>query len=182
MKVLGLDIGTNSVGWALVDHSEKKILGAGVRVIPTPQDILSDFGKGNSVSQTAERTRYRSMRRLRERYLLRRERLHRVLNVLQYLPPHYASQIDFEKAPGKFLPGTEPKLAYKPCSTRPGAKKEYEFIFRGAFEEMLEDFRKHQPNLLVDKEGQERLIPYDWTLYYLRRKARSEEHTSELQS
>lgn len=171
MKVLGLDIGTNSVGWALVDHSEKKILGAGVRVIPMSQDILSEFGKGNSVSQTAERTRYRSMRRLRERYLLRRERLHRVLNVLQYLPPHYASQIDFEKAPGKFLPGTEPKLAYKPCSTRPGAKKEYEFIFRGAFEEMLEDFRKHQPNLLVDKEGQERLIPYDWTLYYLRRKA-----------
>jgi CRISPR-associated endonuclease Csn1 len=55
------------------------------------QDILGEFGKGNSVSQTAARTDYRGVRRLRERFLLRRERLHRVLNVLNFLPKHYAS-------------------------------------------------------------------------------------------
>jgi hypothetical protein len=60
------------------------------------QDILGEFGKGNSVSQTAARTDYRGVRRLRERFLLRRERLHRVLNVLNFLPKHYASQIDFK--------------------------------------------------------------------------------------
>lgn len=30
--VLGLDIGANSVGWAVVDHSNQKIIDAGVRV------------------------------------------------------------------------------------------------------------------------------------------------------
>ena len=71
-KSLGLDLGTNSIGWALIEQNfkDKKgaILGIGTRIIPMSQDILSDFGKGNSVSQTAERTRLRSTRRLRERH------------------------------------------------------------------------------------------------------------------
>ena len=80
--ILGLDLGTNSIGWALIkqDFENKKgeILGMGSRIIPMGQD---EFGKGNSVSRTADRTRFRSIRRLRERGLLRRERLHRVLNI-----------------------------------------------------------------------------------------------------
>jgi hypothetical protein len=35
-------------------------------------------------TQTAARTSYRGIRRIRERHLLRRERLHRVLNVLDF--------------------------------------------------------------------------------------------------
>mgnify|MGYP002370751001 CR=1 FL=1 len=93
-NILGLDLGTNSIGWALIQHDAEqqqgKILGMGSRIIPMSQDILGDFGKGNSVSQTADRTRFRSVRRLRERQLLRRERLHRLLNVLGFLPHHYA--------------------------------------------------------------------------------------------
>ncbi|MBI1780635.1 MAG: hypothetical protein HYR66_04625, partial [Sphingobacteriales bacterium] len=93
-NILGLDLGTNSIGWALIEQNfeekQGQILGMGSRVTPMSQDILGEFGKGNSVSQTAERTSYRSTRRLRERYLLRRERLHRVLNVLGFLPTHYA--------------------------------------------------------------------------------------------
>jgi hypothetical protein len=58
------------------------------------QDILGNFDAGNSVSQAAERTVFRGTRKLRERFLLRRERLHRVLhlkmdgNTLQHLLPH----------------------------------------------------------------------------------------------
>src|SRR5690554_6700203 len=115
-RILGLDLGTNSIGWALVEHDfenkEGKILGMGSRIIPMTQDIKDEFGKGDSISQTAERTSFRSIRRLRERHLLRRERLHRVLNVLEFLPGHYASQIDFSKRLGKINPETEPKLAY----------------------------------------------------------------------
>src|SRR5690606_32779085 len=115
-NILGLDLGTNSIGWALVEQDfakkDGKILGMGSRIIPMSQDILGEFGKGNSVSQTAERTGYRGTRRLRERHLLRRERLHRVLNILDFLPEHYAQQIDFEKRLGKFMEDTEPKLAY----------------------------------------------------------------------
>jgi CRISPR-associated endonuclease Csn1 len=58
--ILGLDIGTNSIGWALtqLEFEQKygKILGIGSRIIPMTQDVLGKFGEGNSISQTAERT------------------------------------------------------------------------------------------------------------------------------
>ncbi|WP_346984798.1 type II CRISPR RNA-guided endonuclease Cas9 [Chryseobacterium sp. POE27] len=162
-NILGLDLGTNSIGWALVnqdfDNKQGEILGMGSRIIPMSQDILGDFGKGNSVSQTAERTKYRSVRRLRERFLLRRERLHRVLNILNFLPEHYASQIDFEKRFGKFRVETEPKLAWK------NIDGQFSFLFQDSFNEMLEDFKVN---------GQDLKIPYDWTIYYLRKKALSQ--------
>ena len=160
-NILGLDLGTNSIGWALIkqdfQNKQGEILGMGSRIIPMSQDILGEFGKGNSVSQTASRTQYRGVRRLRERFLLRRERLHRVLNLLKFLPEHYASQIDFEKRFGKFKEETEPKLVYNAN----------EFIFKNSFEEMLSDFQKHQPQLLKN----DKKVPYDWTIYYLRNKA-----------
>ena len=162
-KVLGLDLGTNSIGWALVEQNfeqkEGKILGMGSRIIPMDAAIVGDFDKGNSVSQTAERTGYRGVRRLRERHLLRRERLHRTLNVLNFLPEHYATEIDFAKRYGKFKPETEPKLAYY----------NNEFLFKTSYQEMLEDFKINQPQLV---EGG-KLIPYDWTIYFLRKKALS---------
>jgi len=33
-KILGLDLGTNSIGWAVVDDEQNKILGSGVRIFP----------------------------------------------------------------------------------------------------------------------------------------------------
>lgn len=112
----------------------------GSSIIPMSQDILGDFDKGNSVSQTADRTRLRGVRRLRERHLLRRERLHRVLNVLGFLPEHYSDQIDFKDRLGKFLANTEPKIGYK------GG----DFLFDTSFNEMLEEFRRYQPDFLED--------------------------------
>lgn len=160
-NILGLDLGTNSIGWALIkqdfQNKQGKILGMGSRIIPMSQDLLGDFGKGNSVSQTAARTGYRGVRRLRERFLLRRERLHRVLNILQFLPVHYASQIDFEKRFGKFKEETEPKLVFD----------KNEFVFKNSFEQMLSDFKKHQHQIVEN----DKKVPYDWTIYFLRNKA-----------
>jgi CRISPR-associated endonuclease Csn1 len=159
--ILGLDLGTNSIGWALInqnfDKKEGKILGMGSRIIPMDAGDMGKFAEGATVSKTADRTKYRSVRRLRERFLLRRERLHRVLNLLKFLPEHFASQIDFEKRFGKFKEETEPKLVYD----------KNEFIFKKSFEEMLSDFQKHQPQLLEN----DKKVPYDWTIYYLRNKA-----------
>ena len=93
--ILGLDLGTNSIGWALIEQEQQKIMGLGSRIIPMSQDVLGKFDSGISISQTAERTGFRGIRRLRERHLLRRERLHRVLNILDYLPIFYKSQICF---------------------------------------------------------------------------------------
>lgn len=113
-KILGLDLGTNSIGWAVVNEEviEDKaqltgIEAAGSRIIPMSADIMGDFERGNSVSQTKDRTGYRGTRRLRERFLLRRERLHRVLRIIGALPEHYANAID---KMGKFINGQEPKI------------------------------------------------------------------------
>lgn len=166
-KILGLDLGTNSIGWALIEHDSEnkqgKILGMGSRIIPMSQDIIGKFDEGSSISQTAERTNFRSIRRLRERHLLRRERLHRILNILGFLPEHYKAEIDFDKHFGKFFKEKEPKLAYL----------NKQFIFRNSFEEMLEDFKNHQPELLnrKNRKGEPAKIPSDWTIYYLRKKA-----------
>ena len=173
-RILGLDLGSNSIGWALVqqnfENKQGQIMAAGSRIIPMDQSILGDFEKGNTVSQTAERTTYRSTRRLRERHLLRRERLHRVLHILGFLPPHYDSQIDFSKRYGKFIDDAEPKIAYNKGN----------FIFMDSFNEMIEDFRKHQPQLFYKKSnGEESKIPYDWTIYYLRKKALSQKITQQ---
>jgi CRISPR-associated endonuclease Csn1 len=167
--ILGLDLGTNSIGWALIEKDENdtgRIIDAGSRIIPMSQDMLGKFDSGQSISQTAERTGYRGIRRLRERELLRRERLHRVLNILGFLPSHYANQIDFENRRGKLLPEMEPKLAY----VFNIVKNKADFLFKASFDEMLQEFTDKHPELTANGKK----IPYDWTIYYLRKKALTE--------
>lgn len=165
-RILGLDLGTNSIGSALIQQDfethEGIINDLGVRIIPMDQAELSDYESGNTISKTSERTRLRGARRIRERSLLRRERLHRVLNILGYLPSHYKDSIDFEHHPGKFHEGTEPKIAY--CKNK---ANQFEFLFKDSFFEMVEDFKQYQPSLVESGK----LIPYDWTIYFLRKKA-----------
>lgn len=79
-KILGLDLGTNSIGWAVVNEAEKvgeksSIVKLGVRVNPLTVDELSNFEKGKSITTNADRTMKRSMRRNLQRYKLRRENL-----------------------------------------------------------------------------------------------------------
>ena len=165
--ILGLDLGTNSIGWAVINASKNEedkeqldgINCDGVRIIPMDAAVLGDFDKGNSKSQTADRTQYRSMRRLYERGKLRRERLHRVLALLNFLPLHYSNQLDRY---GKFIAATEPKLPW-----HKDEQGHWTFIFQESFDEMLADFYRNQPELL--SKGQK--VPYDWTIYYLRKKA-----------
>ena len=168
-KILGLDLGTNSIGWALTqqnfEQKEGEIIGIGSRIIPMSQDILGNFDAGQSYSQTAERTGYRSTRKLFQRNVLRRERLHRVLNVLNFLPKHYADAIDFEKHLGQFKEHTEVKLNY-----RKNEHGVYEFIFMDSFQEMIADFESH--NQLTK-------IPLDWTIYFLRKKALTQKISKE---
>lgn len=166
-KILGLDLGTNSIGWAVVNRtfdnegneSIESIEAAGSRIIPMDAAILGDFDKGNSISQTANRRNAKSVRKLYERSVLRRERLNRVLSLMGFLPEHYALQLDRY---GRFLPETEPKLAW-----RKNAQGVYEFMFLDSFREMLEEFRQHNPSFVSGSQK----VPYDWTIYYLRKKA-----------
>lgn len=83
-KVLGLDLGVASIGWALVNEADKdgersSIQKVGVRVVPLNQDEEGDFKKGKSITTNATRTEKRGMRRNIQRYKLRRENLKSIL-------------------------------------------------------------------------------------------------------
>ncbi|MDO4216899.1 MAG: type II CRISPR RNA-guided endonuclease Cas9 [Bacteroidales bacterium] len=83
-KILGLDLGTTSIGWAYVNEAENKeekssIVRLGVRVIPLTTDEQSNFEKGKPITTNADRTLKRSMRRNLQRYKLRRDNLRQLL-------------------------------------------------------------------------------------------------------
>ena len=166
-NIIGLDLGTNSIGWAVIgEDAEKdkhKIKDIGSRIIPMDATQMGDFEKGKSIqTETAQRTIYRSIRRLTERRKLRRERLLRVLHLLNFLPTHYDQAIGWDssdpKTYGKFKDETEPKLAWQPQEAH-----KHTFLFHSSFEEMVSLFKEKHPDINT--------IPLDWTLYYLRKKA-----------
>lgn len=159
-KILGLDLGTNSIGWAVVNENDEKksISHAGSRIIPMDAALQGDFESGNSISQTADRTKARGVRRLFERRALRRERLNRVLNLMGFLPTHYAEQLNRY---GQLKKGLEPKLAW---DIKDGKSN---FLFLSSFNEMTAEFASEHPEFL--SAGKK--VPYDWTIYYLRKKA-----------
>ncbi|MBR6840708.1 MAG: type II CRISPR RNA-guided endonuclease Cas9 [Prevotella sp.] len=79
-KILGLDLGTTSIGWALVnekehDNEKSEIIRLGVRVNPLTVDEKTNFEKGKSITTNADRRMKRSMHRNLQRYKLRRENL-----------------------------------------------------------------------------------------------------------
>lgn len=83
-KILGLDLGTTSIGWALVNEAENQsesssIIKMGVRVNPLTVDEHTNFEKGKAITSNADRTLKRSMRRNLQRYKLRRENLIEIL-------------------------------------------------------------------------------------------------------
>ncbi|MEI9921126.1 MAG: type II CRISPR RNA-guided endonuclease Cas9 [Bacteroidota bacterium] len=85
-KILGLDLGTTSIGWALVNEAESpdersSIIRTGVRVNPLTVDEQTNFEKGRSITSNADRTLKRSMRRNLQRYKLRRNNLIAILKL-----------------------------------------------------------------------------------------------------
>ncbi len=81
-RILGLDLGITSIGWALVEESEKetsKIIKLGVRVNPLTVDEKKNFEKGSPLSTNADRTLKRSARRNLQRFKLRKANLIKLL-------------------------------------------------------------------------------------------------------
>lgn len=176
-KILGLDLGTNSIGWAVVeiDHIKKivRIIALGSRIIPMNAGEVSTFESGGKLkSSTANKTESKSIRKNKARFLLRRDRLHCVLNLLNMLPEHYKLDIEFVdekgKRSGKIIKGREPKMAY--YTDENGNKQ---FNFKEAYAEMEGEFRAAHPELFQTNRhtNKHKRIPYDWTLFYLRKKA-----------
>ncbi|MDX9882999.1 MAG: type II CRISPR RNA-guided endonuclease Cas9 [Prolixibacteraceae bacterium] len=84
-KILGLDLGTNSIGWAIVEKesdSDFQLIEKGVRIFQEGVKIE----KGIESSKAAERTSYRSARRLKYRRKLRKIATLKVLSAYGYCP------------------------------------------------------------------------------------------------
>lgn len=76
-KILGLDLGTNSIGWAVVKEAETNeeksdINGIGVRSIPMAPEEKDNIEKGKAFELNAARRMKRGARRNLQRYKLRR--------------------------------------------------------------------------------------------------------------
>jgi len=103
-KILGLDLGTNSIGWAIVDEGKQEILGMGSRVFP--EGVKAEtIGQGDKeVSKNAARRESRQDRRSYYRKRLRKIKLLRSLIDFDMCPLTH-DELDhwskWEKAKGK---------------------------------------------------------------------------------
>ena len=92
---LGLDLGTNSIGWAAVqlDHGGEPcgLLDIGVRIFPDGRDATSE------TSNAVQRRVARGQRRRRDRYLSRRNRLMQALVSCGLMPDDAAARKELEK-------------------------------------------------------------------------------------
>lgn len=88
MKTLGLDLGTNSIGWAFIDYYENedneksKIIDMGVKIFEAG---LADMGTSKEKSRNAQRREARLARRQRYRRIRRKKKLLHILFNLGFL-------------------------------------------------------------------------------------------------
>ena len=85
-KILGIDTGTNSLGWAIVEKTvdDYNLLDKGVNIF---QEGVKKNEKGKESSKAAERTKHRSARVGYYRRKLRKIRLLRILSDNHLCPP-----------------------------------------------------------------------------------------------
>ncbi len=87
-KILGLDLGSSSIGWAFIEENTEKstIKRLGVRVIPYTGDEKYQFSKGQAISVNKDRTLKRTARKTNFRYKLRKKDLIDVLSQNGMMP------------------------------------------------------------------------------------------------
>lgn len=163
-KVLGLDIGTNSIGAALINLPSKyedygkngNIEWLGSRIVPLDGDYLQKFESGSQAqTKAAFRRGKRSARRLKHRYKLRRTRLIKVFKELGWLDTNF--------------PLDEPRKFKKEITENGYSFKISDYL--PFSEETITEFEKElEINGSKSKKGIS-IVPEDWIVYYLRKKA-----------
>lgn len=95
-KILGLDLGVTSIGWAVTEETEKNkaILGLGSRIIPLSPDDKDEFASGNKISKNQKRTTKRTQRKGYDRYQQRREKLKKILSDNDMFPDSQLFKLD----------------------------------------------------------------------------------------
>lgn len=82
-KILGLDLGTNSIGWALIEVDENnipiRIIAMGSRIIPLTTSDKEEFQRGLSITKNQSRTVSRTQRKGYDRKQLKKSDLKKLL-------------------------------------------------------------------------------------------------------
>lgn len=102
-RILGLDLGTNSIGWAIREtenEGAKQIIGKGVRIFS--EGVKSE--KGIESSRAAERTGYRSARKIKYRRKLRKYETLKVLSLNGMCPLSIEEVEEWKKSGFKKYP------------------------------------------------------------------------------
>ena len=94
-RVLGLDLGVSSIGWALIDLKEDReyIAGMGSRIVPLSVEDDKEFTKGVAISKNQNRTQRRTQRKGYDRFQQRRALLVEALKKRQMLPDESLARI-----------------------------------------------------------------------------------------
>lgn len=89
MKILGLDLGVGSIGWAVIetddDFNPIKILGMGSRIVSLSVDENKSFTQVKGVTKCAERTTNRTARKMLNRLQDRKSALYYKLSSLNMI-------------------------------------------------------------------------------------------------
>lgn len=89
-KILGLDLGTNSIGWALIEIDEYNIpihiIAMGARIIPLSASDKEEFQRGLSITKNQSRTVSRTQRKGYDRKQLKKNDLKKILNKYNIFP------------------------------------------------------------------------------------------------
>lgn len=121
-RVLGLDLGSSSLGWAIIEErsteiltdggspQKDKIVALGSRIIPFNGDEGTQFSKGQALTKNADRTAKRAQRKGYDRYQLRRALL---LEALSRMGMYTGSTLKLSKLA---LWGLRAKAACEPIS------------------------------------------------------------------
>ena len=101
-KILGLDLGTNSIGWAVVEKENNSfsLIDKGVRIFS--EGVKSE--KGIESSRAAERTGYRSARKIKYRRKLRKYETLKVLSLNGMCPLSIEEVEEWKKSGFKNYP------------------------------------------------------------------------------
>ncbi len=89
-NILGLDLGTNSIGWALIEVNENnipiRIIAMGSRIIPLSTSDKEEFQRGLSITKNQSRTVSRTQRKGYDRKQLKKSDLKKILKKYNIFP------------------------------------------------------------------------------------------------
>lgn len=161
-KILGLDLGTNSIGAALINVPESiadfgkegNIEWIGSRIIPVDAQYLNKWEVGaQAETKAAARRIKRGGRRLKHRYKLRRTRLVQVFKALGWLDESF------------------------PENFKRKMNEDENFRFHISDYLPFERSTIEEATIILGAENKEGklAVPEDWIIYYLRKKALSQQ-------